>query len=233
MMLSLVLAATVTPTVGQIQAHFVSALGGSSAITRPQSMTMHGRNVLFGTHGKRVAVNYVIYMGNFKRTEVDDVVGRGTYRSGYDGTTGWSIDPGAKPQLASAAMNQTVRRDADLYYFAHIPEYFRSMTVVGIENFGGQRCYHVRGTTLWGNENNQYYSVDSGLLVGYRFHQWLGSAPDKAESIQVFDRYKNFNGLMISTRERDYRDGVQLGVGEVTSVEFDNVDERIFRRPIG
>ena len=219
------------PTVSQVQAHFVRALGGSAAITRPQSTTTRGYNVLYGKDGKRTRVDYVIYAANFKRAEIDDVAGRGEYRSGYDGRTGWSMDPGGKPQFLSGSVNESARRDADMYYFAHIPIYFRSMDVVGIEVFGGQRCYHVRGTTLWGNENNQYYSVASGLLVGYRFHQWLGAAPDKAETIQVFDRYKSFDGLMISTRERDFRDGVPLGVGYVTSVAFNDVEAHLFTAP--
>jgi hypothetical protein len=229
-MIALVLALAL-PTVSQVQAHFVRALGGVSAIRRPQSTTTRGYNVLYGKNGKRTRVDYVIYMANFKRSEIDDVAGRGEFRSGYDGRTGWSMDPGGKPQFLAGSVNESARRDADMYYFAHIPIYFRSMEVAGIETFGGQRCYHLRGTTLWGNENNQYYSVDTGLLVGYRFHQWLGTAPERAESIQLFDRYKNFNGLLISTRERDFRDGVPLGVGYVTSVTFDDVAAGVFSAP--
>lgn len=231
MLIPLLLATSMLPTVDQVEAHFISALGGASAITRPHSMTTRGQNIIFGARSKHVMVDYVIYMSDFKRLEIDDVADRGRYRSGFDGTTGWSVDPNAKPQIVTGSMNQSVRRDADLYYFAHIPKYFRSMSVVDIETFGGQRCYHVRGTTLWGNENNQYYAVDTGLLMGYRFHQWLGTAPDKAESVQLFDQYRNFDGLMISTRERDFRNGIQVGVGHVTSVTFNDVDPRVFTPP--
>lgn len=219
------------PSVAQVEARFVHALGGSAAIMHPQSMTMRGQNVLYGPHGKRTVVDYVAYLANFKRLEIDTVSGKGQYRSGYDGTTAWAMNPALKAQVFPGSVGRSARRDADMYYFARIPSYFGSMSVVGVEAFGGQQCYHLRGITLWGNVNNHYYSVASGLLVGYRFHQWMGSAPEKAESVQLFDRYRNFNGLMIATRERDYRDGVFLGVGEVTSVQFDDVDSRVFTPP--
>jgi hypothetical protein len=219
------------PSVAQVQARFVRALGGSTAITQPHSMTIHGQNVLYGAHGKRTVVNYVAYLADFKRLEIDTVQGKGKYLSGYDGATAWAMSPDSKPQIFAGSVGQSTRRDADMYYFAHIPKYFTSMSVAGVETFGGQPCYHLRGTTLWGNENNQYYSVASGLLVGYRFHQWMGNGPEKAQSIQIFDQYRSFNGLMISMRERDYRDGVFLGVGRVTSVQFDDVDSRVFILP--
>jgi hypothetical protein len=216
------------PSVAQVQARFVHALGGSTAITQPQSMTIHGQNVLYGAHGRRTVVNYVAYLADFKRLEIDTVQGKGRYLSGYDGTTAWAMSPDSKPHVFAGSVGRSARRDADMYYFAHIPQYFRSMSVAGVQMFGGQPCYHLRGMTLWGNENNQYYSVVSGLLVGYRFHQWMGNGPEKEESVQIFDQYRDFSRLMISTRERDYRDGVFLGVGRVTSVQFDNVDSRVF-----
>lgn len=100
-----------------------------------------------------------------------------------------------------------------------------------MESFYGHRCYRVRGINLWGNVNNQYYDVESGLLVGYRFHQWVGSAPEKAESVQIFDDYRRFDGLLIAMRETDYRDGRLIGVGRYESIRMNDVDPRVFELP--
>ncbi|HEY6325215.1 MAG TPA: hypothetical protein VIW73_01690, partial [Candidatus Cybelea sp.] len=176
---------------------------------------------------------FVIYVADFKRLEVHDVPGKGTGSFGYDGKIGWSLAPGGKTQILTRTDAASIRRDADLYYFAHIPRYFRSMKVVAVESFYGHRCYRIRGITLWGNVNNQYYDAGSGLLAGYRFHQWLPlkRAPEKAESVQVFDRYRGFAGLLIATRERDYLDGRLIGVRYYESIRMDDVNPRAFALP--
>lgn len=198
---------------------------------RPRSMTMKGFNILYGANRKRTRVSFVIYLANFKRLEVDTVPGKGDFLSGYDGKTGWSMAPGSKAQIFTGTDAATIRRDADLYYFARIPSYFRSMEVVGVESFEGRPCYRLRGINLWGNVNNQYYDAKSGLLTGYRFHQWVHGAPERAESVQIFQEYRKFDKLLIATRETDYRDGRLVGVGYWESIRMNDVNPRVFDLP--
>ncbi len=219
------------PSVDDVQARFVNALGGRAAIMRPHSMTMRGTYEVYGPHGKRIHVATLLYLADFKRLDVQTVPGRGRFLSGYDGKTAWALAPGGKPTVLSGQNAVSIRRDADLYYWAHIPQYFRTMSVVGIESFAGRRCYHLRGTTLWGNENNQYYDVASGLLDGYRFHQWVSDAPEKPETRQVFERYRSFGGLAFPTRETDFTDNRLVGVARLESVTYDDVDPGIFVPP--
>lgn len=152
------------PTVSDVQQRFIKALGGEAAIDRPRSATLRAENVLYGPKGKTIRYTAILYLGDLKRLEIDTVPGRGRFYTGYDGTVAWQADPGRPPHEMPQKDLPTIRRDADLHYFAHIPKYFRSMTVVGIEQFAGHRCYRLRGTTTWGNENNQYYDVGNGLL---------------------------------------------------------------------
>jgi hypothetical protein len=200
---------------------------------RPRSMTMKGFDVAYAPNGKRIRIPFVIYVADFKRLEIHNIPGEGIASFGYDGKTGWSLAPGGTAQILTGTDAASIRRDADLYYFAHIPRYFRSMQVVGVESFYGHRCYRIRGITLWGNANNQFYDVESGLLAGYRFHQWLPlkRMPAKWESVQVFDRYREFDGLLIATRERDYRDGRLTGAGYYESIRMDDVNPRLFDLP--
>jgi hypothetical protein len=219
------------PTVDAVQARFTRALGGADAILRRRSMTMRGFNVVYGPNGNRARIGFVIYLADFKRLEIDSVPGRGDFSFGYNGKTAWSLSPGRKAQIFTGSDAATNRRDADLYYFARIPTYFRSMDVVSLDTFYGCRCWRLRGITLWGNVNNQYYDAKTGLLMGYRFHQWVHGAPEKAESVQVFDSYRTFDGLMMATRETDYRDGRLLGVGHYVSIRSNHVEESVFDLP--
>lgn len=219
------------PTVDAVQARFIQALGGADAIMRPHSMTMKGFNVAYGPNGKRTRISFVIYVANFKRLELDSVPGKGTFSFGYDGKTAWSLAPGPKAQVFTGTVAASIRRDADLYYFARIPTYFTSMKVVDVESFYGHRCYRMRGINRWGNVNNQYYDAGSGLLAGYRLRQWLHGAPEKAETVQVFEDYRRFEGLLVATRENDYRDGQLVGIGHYESIRMNDVSPRIFDLP--
>ncbi len=219
------------PSVAEVQQRFVNALGGRAAIMRPRSVTMRSTYEVYGPHGKRVFVGIVLYLGDFKRLEIQTLPGKGRFRWGYDGKVGWAIAPSGRVSILRGPDAVSLRRDADMYYWAHIPRYFRTMAVVGIENFAGHRCYHLRGTTLWGNENNQYYEVASGLLAGYRFHQWVSGAPEKPETRQVFERYRSFGGLVFPTRETDFSDNRLVGVDRLDSVTYDDVDPRLFVPP--
>lgn len=136
----------------------------------------------------------------------------------------WGINPypQASPQIAKGALLQSARRDADICYFAHISDYFSAEDVVGIE-----------AITKWGNENNHYFDTQTGLLVGYGFHQWNASGTGR-ESIltrQVFDDYRDFDCLLIPIRISTFDGGRFLGQEQDTSVQFDDVDYAVFALP--
>ena len=193
-------------------------------------MTMRSDVTAYGPKQSQIHASLVVYLAEFKRLQIAKL-GRLTYSSGYDGKIGWSLAPGGRVQTVRGHDAISIRRDADMYYWAHVQRYFRSMKVVGIENFAGRRCYHIRGTTLWGNENNQYYEVATGLLTGFRFHQWIAGKAEKPESRQVFERYKKFGSLGFATRETDFRGDKLIAASRLNSVEFDNVDPHVFTPP--
>jgi hypothetical protein len=219
------------PTVAEVEQRFVNAIGGEAAVMRPRSARLRGFNELYGAHGRRVWVSVVLYVAPFRRLELDTIPQRGSFESGYDGKIAWALSPRAKPLIIAGHNTLSIRRDADLYYWAHIPEYFKSMSVVGIESFGGRRSYHLRGITTWGDEESQYYDVRSGLLNGYRFHQWVAGAPAASETRQVFERYRSFEGIKFPTRTTNFSDNRLTSVGRLDSVEYDKVPPSIFNPP--
>jgi hypothetical protein len=226
-------AAQALPSVQNVQARFVTALGGAQAIMRPRSMTTRGHYIAYHSNGKNTRVSFVIYSAPFKVLQIDTLPSGQHNRSGYNGEVGWSLNHDEKPQIAKGDLRASIRRDADMYYFAHISEYFRTMNVVATETFSGHTCYHVRGTTKWGNENNQYFDVRTGLLVGYGFHQWnaSGTAREPELTRQVFDDYRNVHGLQIPMRVRTFRAEKLVNLFQQTSVTFDDVDNGVFALP--
>jgi hypothetical protein len=223
------------PSVQTIHARFAKALGGTSAIQRPRSMITFGHYDVVDRKGKVRKISFVRYSAQFRQLEIDTDPVRGLSRSGYDDGVAWGINPypQASPQIAKGALLQSARRDADIYYFAHISDYFSGEDVVGIEAFAGHTCYHVRGITKWGNENNQYFDTQTGLLVGYGFHQWnaAGTGRESTVTRQVFDDYRNFDGLLIPMRISTFDGGRFLAREQDTAVQFDDVDDRVFTLP--
>ena len=115
---------------------------------------------------------------------------------GFDGSVSWSVGPEGASIDKDTAL-EAVRRDADLQYPLHQPEYFKKLELAGVTDFEGHRCYWLHGTTHWGKDNNQFYDVQTGLLAGYRF-QADDSSP--AVTVAVFEDYKTFGGPMVATK---------------------------------
>jgi hypothetical protein len=121
---------------------------------------------------------------------------RGT-RKCFDSEVFWSLGPkGAEIHKFSPL--ESARRDADLYYSLHEPDYFTRLKTAGVPDFEGHRCYWLRGTTHGGKDNNQFYDVKTGVLVGYRFQSDDKSA---TMTILVFDNYKSFGGQLVATKQ--------------------------------
>jgi hypothetical protein len=202
------------PSVRGVHARFIAALGGADALLRPRSITTRP---------------------NLNCSKLTPGPGIQRPRSGYNDGVGYGVNPypGATPQIAKDEFLQSARRDADIYYWAHISRYFRSEYVVGTDTFAGHTCYHVRGITKWGNENNHYFDTRSGLLAGYGFHQWNASNTGREGTLtrQILSDYRNFGGLLIPLRI-DTVDGGRFIVREQdTSIRFNDVDNRIFALP--
>jgi len=215
-----------TPALKTAQAvleKYQQALGGVDAIKKVRSETRHGEVTGSGMNGK---VTFVAYAKPFKwlsRVTMPD----GEQRvQGFDGEVSWSTSPKGA-EIDKSTPLESVRRDADLQYPLHQPDYFSKFELAGITDFEGHRCYWLHGTTHWGKDNNQFYDVESGLLVGYRFQ-----SDDKSSTatVLVFDNYRSFGGPLVATRQAG-RQGDQTQTTTVTSVSYEPIADSIFELP--
>ncbi len=196
---ALILLPQAWPQAGQLKTaeavldRYKQALGGVEVIAKVQSETVRGEIEGTGVSGKSTFVSYAKpFKQLFKVTRAD---GSETV-SGLDGGVSWSIDSqGASIDKDTAP--ESVRRDADLQYALHQPDYFKKLELAGVTDFDGRPCYWLHGTTHWGKDNNQFYDVETGLLAGYRFQ-----ADDKSTTVStlVFQEYKNFGGPLVSDK---------------------------------
>ncbi|MFY9683078.1 MAG: hypothetical protein WA416_00060 [Candidatus Sulfotelmatobacter sp.] len=210
-------------TASAVLDRYKQALGGVEAITKVQSETARGEIEGTGLSGKATFVSYAKpFKSLFKVTHADG----SEAISGFDGEVSWSIDAQG-PSIDKDTALEAVRRDADLQYALHQPDYFKSLDLAGVTDFDGRTCYWLHGTTHWGKDNNQFYDVQTGLLAGYRFQSDNKSA---AVSTLVFHDYKNFGGPMVATKLIS-RTGDRLRTFTLKSMSYEPIADSIFDLP--
>jgi hypothetical protein len=217
--------ATPLPTAQQVMERFVAAQGGHDAIFRHRTMTVRGKLAIASKNINYDQVSY--YKDGKALTEVTYPDG-GVDRSGFDGSVAWEVDPKSGPVVAPANQVESIRRDADMHYFGHVLDYFRSMDVVEITTFAGHTCFHLKGTNKWGILNEHFYDTTSGLLVGYKFDSsWQGGP---GQEIEVFSDYRDFDGWLIPTSDV-VTDATGTTSTTTTSVSFDDIPDSTFALP--
>ena len=210
-------------TADAVLERYKQALGGVEAIQKVQSMTVRGEAESSAKPGKATFVYYATpFKSLFKVTRPDGT----QITAGFDGKVSWTITP----QGASLDKDTPVdanRRDADLQYALHQPDYFRKLELAGVTDFEGHRCYWLHGTTNWGKDNNQFYDVATGLLVGYRFE---ADDASKTITIAVFTDYKSFGGPLMATRNTS-RTGDRSQTFTYESVSYEPLPGSLFELP--
>jgi hypothetical protein len=101
-----------------------------------------------------------------KMLVVVEIPDLGEIRRGVNGDVGWMSDPMNGTRLLTEAERKDALRDADPNTILNIEESYESVEVTGIEDVKGEEAYHVVFTPKEGGKpSDQYYSVESGLLI--------------------------------------------------------------------
>jgi len=211
-------------TVDEVLDRYKQALGGVDAIASTKYETIHAEVADSGSPGK---IAIVLYAEPFKQ-RVEATLPNGTRRiSGFDGAVSWSISPEGDAAIDTSSPLDSVRRDADLQYPLHQPDYFRFLELAGTVDFEGKYCYWLHGTTRWGKDNNQFYDVATGLLRGYRYESDDGTS---RLTVLVFDDYKRVGARLVPTR-MTIRTGDKTRTFIATSVSDARLPDSMFALP--
>lgn len=211
------------PSAQEVTARFAQVLGGEAAIGKHRSTTTTLR---YEIPAKHLVLQEITYATPFKALTVLKFPDGGTDYTGYDGDAAWNLDKDGHAHHAKPDVLPSVRRDADMLYFAHILRYFRSMQTEDVESFAGRPCYRLKGINNWGIQNEQFYDVKTGLLAGYRFDpSWRGGP--KGDVVQTFSDYRDFDGSRFATRIVSTTPEETL-IETVTQVSYAPLDEAIF-----
>ncbi len=146
-------------TAAQVLDRYKQALGGTQAIAKVQSMTVRGEVESSATPGKATFVYYAKPSKSLlKLTGVDGT----QITAGFDGKVSWTVTSRGA-EIDRGTPLDAVRRDADLQYVLHQPDYFKQLELAGVSDFAGHRCYWLHGpliatrnTTRAGNHSRTF-----------------------------------------------------------------------------
>jgi zinc protease len=156
------------------------------------------------------------------------IAGIGEIASGFDGETAWELNPMQGPRVLTGKELDAVRDDADMGVLVYAPSAYKSLETVGAEEFEGQKAYKVRVVRASGRESHEFFSVESGLLIGRvdRRESHMGTMAFTA----VYADYKDFGGVKFPTRTVQKVDQQQMVV-TVASVTVGAVPDAAFALP--
>lgn len=219
-------AAQQLPEATQLVQRYLDAVGGREALLAPRTTRARGT---FEMPAAGITGELEVVSGKPNRmvTRVT-IPALGEMRSGFDGQTGWALDPMMGARLLTGAELDAAREQADPLASVRDPSTYQSMTTVEQTTMGGQACYRVRVVSKSGRESFDCYAVDTGLLVASVNTQ--DSPMGTMTVTTLVSEYKQFGNVRMPTRMTQEMMGQQQTM-TITSVEFDVVDDAAFALP--
>jgi len=186
------------PTVDQVLAKYVQALGGEQALRKVTSMVITGTRQNYAPAAAAVLPAFPVEQYT-KAPNLSVTIAHpanGANSSGFDGTTAWTQNAqGRVTQLAGVAANRA-RRDADFYPALNMKQQYQQLMVTGIEKIGDRETYVVLAVPQGENSEWFYFDTQSGLLLR---HQVI--SPSAVGSVPYAVDYENYrdagNGVKV------------------------------------
>ena len=214
------------PTADAVFEKYRAAIGGEAAIRRYSHRTVRGQ---FAIPAQGMSGDLLVLASAPDRMRLTvSLPGLGDMQRGYDGTTGWSMDPAVGPRLLEGRELAELKHSADFYEDLHDSSQYRSATVVGRTGFEGQDCYEVKVVRDSGFEFTEFFDTATGLLAGIKMDatSQMGTVPVTT----LVGEYKAFGGLLTPTLTRQRMLGLESRM-TISSITFDPIDPEAYELP--
>jgi hypothetical protein len=214
------------PAASEVISRYVRAIGGRDALLRHASLRAVGTFSMpaQGIDGtvERMAARPDRFLEKVAMSGVGDM------QLGYDGSIGWMVTPMTGPMVLTGKQLEQLRRDAEFDAALHEPAGFTALEIVDRVEFEGRPSYKLRALRTNGDEDFEFYDVETGLLIGSIVARESPLGTMKATN--VMGDYRAFGGLQIPTRQVQRVMGTEQVV-TISNVEFGGVDPSTFAPP--
>lgn len=186
------------PSVDQILANYVRALGGEQAIRKVTTRVITATQYIPTGPGGTIPVPAQAELHQKAPNLVLNVYRTPTYTisDGFDGTTKWAQDANGRVINAFEIDSLRARRNANFYESLDLKQEYSRLTVTGVERVGDREAFVLMGYPQNDAPERLYFDRDTGLLL--RKASVLPS-PVGANPYQVdYDDYRDVgNGVKV------------------------------------
>lgn len=215
------------PDATAIVARYVEAIGGEDVVRSQESRHASGR---FEMPSQGLGGTLDIWAATPDRLLIRiDIAGLGESKTGYNGEVGWSIDPIMGPRVLEGKELAQLREEADFHADLHESDDIVAIETVEQTTFKEQPVYKVRIERRSGREYFEYFSVDSGLIVGVEGPQ--DSVMGTINVVSTLEDYRQFGPVLGPSRVVQEFGSGQRAVSIIESVDFDSVSPSMFELP--
>jgi|SRR5690606_17111424 len=214
------------PTGDEIVARHVAAIGGREAYKAVESV--HARGRLEIPAQGIVAAFELMTARPARMLYRVNVPGVGRIENGYDGTTGWSVNPISGPEVLTGRQLLESAEDAWFDGPLHEPSRVRDLTTLERTTFDGRPAYKVQVRFNSGNEQIEYFDAETGLQIGSEASR--ATPQGIVPTVNVLRDYRKFGNLLQATTFIQRAMGFEQVV-TLTSCEYDVVPESAFALP--
>jgi hypothetical protein len=219
--------ATKLPPAREIIDRHIKAIGGREAVLAHTSAYAKG-TVTIASAGLTGSVE--LFAAKPNKTLTRSVLpGIGEILEGFDGTVGWAISPLTGPSVLRGKQLEQKKFDADFYNELKPESSYTSITTVEKTTFEGRPCFKVRFVRPNGDEQFEFFDVETGLKAGF-----VGTRETEMGTVAVTEiksDYKKFGNLLESTSAKQSLMGLQTLI-TIATIEYDKVDPSVFELPV-
>jgi hypothetical protein len=220
-------AQSANPSVDDILARYVAALGGRAAISKHTTRISKGTLELVGVTLDGTAESYSKAPNKF--LSMINIPGYGEVRRCFDGQSGWISGPDTGIQPLAGQDLSSTQRDAVFYQSLELKKTYPQMALKGKEDVGTWPAYVIEASSSDGSVRHMYFDVSSGLLIRADEDS---ISPQGRDTIQFFfEDYRDVDGVKQPFTVRQVHGKVSFIV-RLTEVKWDDpIDDAKFAKP--
>jgi len=213
------------PTSDQLLDKYLAAIGGAEKLQKITTRVQKGTLSAFGDQHFPVDI---YAKAPDKRDSVMHLK-NGDSVTAFDGEQGWLSIPG-RVHMMSAAENDAVRIDADLYFPAHLKTLYQKFSVDPGEKIDGHDTYLVVGESAGKPPLQLYIDRESGLLL--RLVRYAETALGRNPTQIDYADYREADGVKMPFRWTLSRPGNRFTI-QIEQVQQNvSVDDSKFVPPL-
>jgi len=178
---------TTTPSIDEIFAKYVEAIGGKAAVEKITSRVSKGTVEVVGLEEKGTVEVYE--KAPQKLVQIVKIRGAGGWAWGFNGSMAWNFVPATGKVEETKGQGLTMAKfEADFYQALKLKERYSNVTLNGVQKIqyrdGPRETYVIEATPVTGGDPEKFYfETQSGLLIR---HDTVDKSEDGKVPIREF-----------------------------------------------